>query len=183
MHIARHARRPGGANAATASAVLLGSLVLLITMGSWSYQEYHAIRMAPVRDGLGQFQGGVIGLVPLTGLEDISNRLGRRFPLSAEFGTIESQLLAPDGELVLDSDLRQAGLLNLARLELPSAVEVTSGDSGAPGFMEELHLRWHIPVLTDYARLNRSVHAAVLLRIDRSAVVGPLRSEIWQRPS
>jgi signal transduction histidine kinase len=149
------------------------------TISAVSEEEAGVVAVAPMRDRLGESRGGVIGLIPLTGLEEVSDRLGRRLPLQSEVGTIEYQVLAPDGELLVDSELRQAGLLNLARLELPSALAVTSGASGSPGFIEELHLRRHVPVLTGYARLNHPTPYAVLLRIDRSNVVAPIRSRVW----
>jgi signal transduction histidine kinase len=149
------------------------------TIAVSSEDEAGVLAIAPLRGSEGTLRGGLIGLIPLTGFEVMANQLLHRVPLGPEVGTVEYQILAPDGELLLDSDLRQAGLLNLARLELPSAVAALSAPAGTGGYLEELHTRRHVAVLTGFAQLRNPAPYVVLVRIERSNVVAPVREGVW----
>ena len=87
---------------------------------------------------------------------------------------LEWQLLEQDGQVLIDSLLREAGQVSLTDLKLPSASLVFQG---APGFVEEVHRRRGVPVLTGYAQVppNAMNHQwGVLVRMDQSEVVPPI---------
>jgi hypothetical protein len=116
--------------------------------------------------------------MPLSGLRAIMGRLAQDWsPPDKDLAPLEYQLLAEDGEVLLDSVLHQEGLLNLRRLELPSAQRVLSG---RPGYVEEHHVRTHASVLTGYARVHDPPAWAVLVRVERARVVAPLWADLWR---
>lgn len=84
---------------------------------------------------------------------------------------VEWQLLRPDGHILIDSVLREEGKVSLLALELPSAGLVFQG---APGFVEEVHRRRNVPVLTGFSQLPANKLGqkwGVLVRMDQSEVL------------
>lgn len=138
---------------------------------------------APITDDQGRFLGAVTTRVGLPALEDAFARTVTA--LQAQHGTdarIEYQFLARDGELIVDSFLREEGRVNLKQLGVPSALLF---DSAPPGFLEEDHERRHVPVLTGYAKTRETwalagFHWGILVRIDRGDILAPISIVLWR---
>ena len=93
----------------------------------------------------------------------------------SQISNFEWQLLRQDGVVLVESVLEKTGKVNLQKLNLPSALAVSSGKSG---FLLESHRRRNVEVLTGYTQLTGlpEVHGfkwGVLLRQDVQEVVGP----------
>lgn len=131
----------------------------------------------------GEFLGSVIARIGLPVLEDVFARTTA--VLRAQWGTaarIEYQFLNSQGEVIADSILREAGGVNLKRMGLPSAQLF---DSGQPGFVEERHARRQEEIVTGYAMTRGAddlgeLHWGVLVRVDRSDIVAPIRAVLWK---
>jgi PAS domain S-box-containing protein len=134
---------------------------------------------APIVDPQGKFLGVISTRVGLPALEDIFARTIRNFERQqGSAATIEYQFLTRDGDLIVDSILGHQGKINLVQMALPSALLVGSAQ---PGYVEEEHLRRHIPVVTGYAQTEGygtfpGLHWGILVRMDRSAIVAPIRT-------
>lgn len=95
---------------------------------------------------------------------------------------VEWQLLTKKGLILLDSILHEERTINLTDLDLPSANLVTSGKSG---FIEEIHKRRGVPVITGFAQ-TQTTHDfpnpnwGVLLRIDQADVLPIIHGKIFQ---
>lgn len=95
---------------------------------------------------------------------------------------IEWQLLTHQGQVLIDSRLRQEGQVSLLALDLPSAQLTVSGQSG---FIQEEHRRRHVPVLTGFAPVHNSLHTpgnewGVLVRADESDILPPIHTLLIQ---
>src|SRR5437879_12904009 len=87
-----------------------------------------------------------------------------------------------DGDLIVDSVLRQEGLVNLKVMGLPSALMVGTAQ---PGYVEETHLRKGVPVVTGYAQTEQrgnclGLHWGILIRMDRSDILAPIPAVLWK---
>src|SRR5437879_8223552 len=83
-----------------------------------------------------------------------------------------------DGDLLVDSMLHQEMEVNLKLMALPSAL---LSASAMPGYIEEQHVRRKVPVVTGYSGTEgygdfTGLHWAVLVRMDRSDILAPIRS-------
>ncbi len=99
--------------------------------------------------------------------------------IQGRFHDVEYQIMRDDGSVFLDSDLFHKGNVNLKTMGLPS---FRLAASGVPGFVEEQHLRRDVPVVTGYARTQEGgagLGWTVLLRVDRSEVIAPIKVVIW----
>jgi len=138
---------------------------------------------APITGPRGEFLGAVTTRVGLPVLEDIFDTTTRTLQTYWGTGaTIEHQFLSRDGDLIVDSALRQEGKVNLKLLGLPSALLVGSDQ---PGHVEERHLRRNVPVVTGYAQARgygefQGFHWGVLVRMDRSDIVAPIHLVLWK---
>jgi hypothetical protein len=138
---------------------------------------------APIRSPGGAFLGAVTTRVGLPVLEDVFAQTTNA--LQAQYGTgtrIEHQFLQRDGTVISDSLLREEGMLNLKLLGLPSALFT---DSAQAGYVEEQHLRRHVPVVTGYAQTEQhgnyyGLHWGVLVRMDREDILVPTRTVLWK---
>ncbi|TAJ08327.1 MAG: hypothetical protein EPO61_09480 [Nitrospirae bacterium] len=138
---------------------------------------------APITGPDGTVLGVVTTRVGLLELEDVFGRTVSAFQsLRGNRARIEWQFLMRDGTLAADSLLREEGKTNLKQQGLPSALL-----SGAtePGYVEELHARRQVPVITGYARTEGygefpGFPWGILVRVDRSEILGPIRSMVWQ---
>ncbi len=134
---------------------------------------------APIRGAGGEFLGTVTTRIGLSELEDVFGRTVSAFQKQrSTAGRIEWQFLTHDGTLVADSLLREEGKVNLKQLGLPSALLSTTAE---PGFVEELHPRRQVPVVTGYARTEGyrefpGFHWGILVRMDRSDILRPIRA-------
>lgn len=138
---------------------------------------------APIIGSRGEFLGVVSTRVGIPGLENVMTRTLLAFRQREGFwGALEYQFLTEDGVAFIDSDLDHKGHVNLKQLGLPSAL--LSEASSPPSYVEEEHLRRHVPVITGYARTlgHREfggVRWTVLMRMDRRDVLAPIQEVLW----
>ena len=86
---------------------------------------------------------------------------------------VEWQILRHDGFVIMDSILKEEGQVNLRTIGLPSAHLL---ENKQPGYVEELHLRRHVSVITGYARTagipgHSDSYWGILLRKDQPEVL------------
>lgn len=136
---------------------------------------------APGQSGV--FLGVVSTRVGLPELEEVVTRGIRTFQEGRRaLGTVEYQVLRHDGQVFIDSDSAHKGDVNLRQMGLPSAERGVAGQSG---YIEEDHRRRHVPVLTGYAQTKGRREFGgfgwtILIRVDRSEVLDPIRSLMWK---
>lgn len=138
---------------------------------------------APITDSRGAFLGVATTLMGLPVLEEVVTKTVHDVQVTGTFlGTSEYQFLTQAGDVFIDSDLIHKGNVNLIRLGLPSAL---ISKSAPPGYLEEEHKRRHVPVVTGYARTQgygefSGMHWQVLVRMDRSDILMPIRDVLWK---
>ena len=139
---------------------------------------------APILDTEGTFLGVITSRVAIPVLEDVTTRTIRSLQHREGFaGAIEYQMLTKTGDVFVDSDLEHKGRFNLLDMGLPSA---RMAQSGEPGYAIEEHLRRHVDVVTGYAVTKGfgefpGFGWTVLLRMDRDAILSPIRSIVlWK---
>ena len=139
---------------------------------------------APVLSRRGEFLGSVSTQVGLPVLEEVFASTTRTLQLQRGTGTgkLEWQFLTRDGDVIVDSLLRQEGTVNLKAVGLPSALLTGSAQ---PGYIEEVHRRRHVPVVTGYAQTEKGgdylgFHWGILVRMDRSDILRPIREILWK---
>ncbi|MGQ0665783.1 MAG: response regulator [Nitrospiraceae bacterium] len=133
---------------------------------------------APVLNRAGEFDGLVVAEVGIPVLEDVVTR--KMIALQDQMGTSQSlewQVLNKQGDLIVDSILRQEGMANLQQLGLPSAELISTNSSG---YVEEHHERRDLTVVTGYAKSKGlpqlpELGWGLLVRLDRDAIVAPTR--------
>ena len=138
---------------------------------------------APITSPDGAFLGAVTTRVGLPVLEDAFARTANA--LQAQYGTgtrIEYQFLQRDGTVIADSFLREEGKINLKHLGLPSAGLY---DNAPSGYVEEMHSRLQVPVVTGYAQTEQhgndyGFHWGILVRMDREDILAPTRIVLWK---
>ncbi|NWF72399.1 MAG: PAS domain S-box protein [Nitrospirae bacterium] len=137
---------------------------------------------APITGPYGEFLGVVTTRVGIPGLEDVMTRTLLAFREREGFwGALEYQFLTEKGIAFIDSDLQHKGNVNLKQLGLPSAL---LSESSLSSYVEEEHRRRHVPVITGYAKTQshngfEGTHWTVLMRMDRSDVLAPIREILW----
>jgi PAS domain S-box-containing protein len=142
--------------------------------GSWAVAF-----TAPLMDSQQRFRGVVTTRVGLPALEDIFGRTLREFQTKPRVpGAIEYEFLTRDGDVITDSRPGQGPRPNLKYLGVPSALLT---GSARPGYIEEKHVRRPISVVTGYAQTEGfrdfpGLHWGVLVRMDRSAILTPIRN-------
>ena len=138
---------------------------------------------APIKSPAGEFLGVVTSRVRVSDLEQIFKEAVRSFDVQhGKAGRLEYQFLARDGEVIADSVLRQEGRVNLKLMGLLSALFIGSAQ---PGYVEEMHLRRHVPVVTGYAQAEQhgdfaGLHWGVLVRMDRQDILAPVNEVLWK---
>lgn len=138
---------------------------------------------APILDQQGTFLGVVMTQMGIPFLEETTTRTIRSFEARRGVGgQVEYQMLTKQGRLFVDSDLPHKGGINLKELGLPSALR---SEAGAPGFIEEEHLRRHVQVVTGYARTNgfgdfSGLGWSILVRMDRQDILAPSHTFLWK---
>ncbi len=139
-------------------------------------------RNHPAQRTSASFHGAVATRVATSQLDALVTRTLREVAVKAGYSQgLEYQILTPQGRVVVESIPQQNGPVDLFSLGTVSAKLVFSEGTG---FIEEEHRRRHVPVLTGYARMpaRRELDAlgwGVLVRMDRQAVVAPIRSALW----
>ncbi|MGH7258458.1 MAG: cache domain-containing protein, partial [Nitrospiraceae bacterium] len=138
---------------------------------------------APILGGKGEFLGAVTTRIGLKTLEDVLIETLREIQGSdASAGPFEYQFLTQAGDNFVDSISSGTSKVNLKQLKLPSAV---LSESGKPGYVEEQHLRRHLPVVTGYAQTRGyadypGLGWTILLRMDRDVILLPIRAMMWK---
>ena len=138
---------------------------------------------APIIGAGGKFLGAVTTRVATSGLENVMTRTLLAFRQRKGFwGALEYQFLNDKGVAFIDSDLEHKGLSNLKEL---GVVSVRLSEASLFGYIEENHMRRHVPVITGYAKTLASsrgfegMHWTVLMRMDRNDVLAPIREVLW----
>ena len=137
---------------------------------------------APITGPRGEFLGVVTTRVGIPGLENIMTGTLLAFRQREGFwGALEYQFLTEEGVAFIDSDLQHKGHVNLKQLGLPSAL---LSEQSLSSYVEEEHMRRHVPVITGYARTKGrgkfgGMHWTVLMRMDRRDVLAPIREVLW----
>ena len=138
---------------------------------------------APITGSRGEFLGAVSTRVGVPELEHVLTETLLAFQQKMGFeGSLEYQFLTEKGVAFIDSDLDHKGNVNLKQLGLPSAL---ASEQSKFGYIEEEHLRRHVPVITGYARtLSRGgfegMRWTVLMRMDRRDVLAPIHTALWK---
>ena len=138
---------------------------------------------APILGSKGEFLGAVTTRIGLKTLEEVLIETIREIRGSdASAGPFEYQFLTQAGDNFVDSISSGTSRVNLKKLKLPSAV---LSESGKPGYVEEQHLRRHLPVVTGYAQTKgygdfRGLGWTILLRMDRDVILLPIRAMMWK---
>src|SRR3989442_875343 len=136
---------------------------------------------APIRGPDGEFLGVLTSRVGIPAMEEIFLIAARSFQVQRGAARIpEYQFLTRDGDVIADSLLRQEGQVNLKLLGLPSALFTGSAQSG---YVEEMHLRRHVRVVSGYAQTRGygdflGFHWGILVRLDRDTILASLRSDL-----
>lgn len=135
---------------------------------------------APILGPQGEFQGVVATQVPLENLRAILQQEG-----ALRYREEAYNWLLLDSRGVVISEKEQAnGMVGGAAKEvLPSAVMAAS-DRNQSGFVEELHQRRQVPVVTGYARTRGynefpGFDWTLLVRMDRDRAYAPINRLIW----
>jgi signal transduction histidine kinase len=138
---------------------------------------------APIVGSDGKLRGVITSRVGLSKLEDI---IGQTLvTLQAQQGTsarIEYQLINREGDLIVDSLLREELSVNLLAAGVLSAQLAASGPSG---YVEEEHRRRHVAVVTGFARTKGyedfpGFSWSILARMDRDDVLAPVLAVVWR---
>lgn len=137
---------------------------------------------APITGPRGEFLGVVTTRVGISGLENVMTGTLLAFRQRRGFwGALEYQFLTEEGVAFIDSDLHHKGHVNLKQLGLPSAL---LSESSPSSYVEEEHKRRHVQVITGYAKTRAhggfdGMRWTVLMRMDRSDVLAPIREVLW----
>lgn len=137
-----------------------------------------AISLA-IYDSQGAFAGVVTSRIAIPDLEAIVvETLHGLQNTNSTLTNVEYQIIAEDGVAYVDSDLAHKGRSNLSTLTLRS---LEMARQGPAGYIEETHLRRHIPVITGYSRTRRwdgvdAFQWTVLVRIPTASLVQPVQS-------
>jgi PAS domain S-box-containing protein len=138
---------------------------------------------AAVRDRQDQILGVVTNHIGLLRLDTVFGETARLLRLQHQNWTmIEWQFLNRNGDVLMDSILRQEGKINLKLMGLPSAMFTGSTE---PGYVEETHLRRSVPIVSGYAQTRgygrfTGLHWGILFRLDRSEVLKETRAVLWK---
>ncbi len=138
---------------------------------------------APILDAQGAFIGVVTSRVGLARLEDVLLETVREIQHTDGIsGPFEYQFLTKEGLVFVDSAFADVDRVNLKQMGLSSAM--LSG-SGKAGYIEEVHARRQVPVVTGYAQTNgysgyTGLQWTILLRMDRDVILLPIRAMMWK---
>ena len=137
---------------------------------------------AAITDSGGLFCGAVMSRVGLVFLGETVTRQWRSSSgYTMPFPSLEYQFVTSTGLVFVDS-LHQADETpaNLRALAVPSFLRAESEEIGS---LEETHARRQVPVVTGFARTHGYRDSAnpewtVLLRVDRSTLLAPIRTRV-----
>ena len=138
---------------------------------------------APIIGARGEFLGAVTTRLGLPMLEDVLIETVREIQhTDGAAGPFEYQFLTKAGIVFVDSLSGSDEQVNLRDVGLPS---VFLSGSGKAGYVEEMHARRHVPVVTGYAQTNgysdySGLQWTILLRMDRDVILLPIRAMMWK---
>ncbi len=135
---------------------------------------------APIYGPQGDFRGVVTTRVPIENLRAILEEEGK---LPNGEDTHDWLLLDRQGAVIIEKSQMSGMDSRLPKVELLSARRAAE-DRGRPGFVEELHQRRQIPVVTGFARTQGYSNFpgfdwTVLVRLDREHVQAPINRLMW----
>lgn len=135
---------------------------------------------APISGPQGEFRGVVTSQVPLESLRTV---LEQEAKLQHGEEAHDWLVLDRQGAIILEKDQPTGLGRTLPMMDLPS-VRRAAGTRGESGFVEELHQRRQIPVVTGYATAaNYSKFPGfdwtVLVRLDRDRAYAPIDQRVW----
>jgi len=135
---------------------------------------------APIYGPQGDFRGVVTTRVPIENLRAILEEEGK---LPNGEDTHDWLLLDRQGAVIIEKSQASGMNSGLPKVELLSARRA-AGDREKPGFVEELHQRRQIPVVTGFARTQGYSNFpgfdwTVLVRLDREHVQAPINRLMW----
>ena len=134
---------------------------------------------APIYGPQGDFRGVVTSRVPVENLRTILEQEGK-----LQYGeTLDWLLLDRQGMVIAEKNQAKGLDSDLSKMELPS-VRSAAGERDKPGFVEELHQRRQIPVVTGYAATRGYSNFPgfdwiVLVQLDRERAYAPINRLIW----
>ncbi|HLZ35047.1 MAG TPA: ATP-binding protein [Nitrospira sp.] len=128
----------------------------------------------------GEFQGAVTTQVPLENLRAILQQEGALRDGESAYDWL---LLDSQGNVLSEKDQMKDPTFNALNMALPSVVKAAA-DRNQSGYVEELHHRRQIPVVTGYARTRGynkfpGFDWTLLVRLDRDRVYAPIDRLIW----
>ena len=135
---------------------------------------------APIYGTQGDFRGVVTTRVPIENLRAILEEEGK---LQNGEETHDWLLLDRQGAVIIEKSQASDMNSSLPKVELLSARRAAE-DREKPGFVEELHQRRQIPVVTGFARTQGYSNFpgfdwTVLVRLDREHVQAPISRLMW----
>ena len=135
---------------------------------------------APIYGPQGDFRGVVTTRVPIENLRAILEEEGK---LPNGEDTHDWLLLDRQGAVIIEKSQMSGMDSRLPKVELLSARRAAE-DRERPGFVEELHQRRQIPVVTGFARTQGYSNFpgfdwTVLVRLDREHVQAPINRLMW----
>jgi signal transduction histidine kinase len=135
---------------------------------------------APIYGPQGDFRGVVTTRVPIENLRAILEEEGK---LPNGEDTHDWLLLDRQGAVIIEKSQMSGMNSSLPKVELLSARRAAE-DREKPGFVEELHQRRQIPVVTGFARTQGYSNFpgfdwTVLVRLDREHVQAPINRLMW----
>ena len=135
---------------------------------------------APIYGPQGDFRGVVTTRVPIENLRAILEEEGK---LPNGEDTHDWLLLDRQGAVIIEKSQMSGMNSSLTKVDLPSARRAAE-DREKPGFVEELHQRRQIPVVTGFARTQGYSNFpgfdwTVLVRLDREHVQAPINRLMW----
>jgi signal transduction histidine kinase len=135
---------------------------------------------APIYGPQGDFRGVVTTRVPIENLRAILEEEGK---LQSGEDTHDWLLLDRQGAVIIEKSQASDMNSSLPKVELLSARRAAENRE-KPGFVEELHQRRQIPVVTGFARTQGYSNFpgfdwTVLVRLDREHVQAPINRLMW----
>jgi PAS domain S-box-containing protein len=138
---------------------------------------------APILDQQGTFAGVVTTRVGVPFLEKVTTGTIRSLEAQDKAGwRVEYQMSTRDGRVFVDSESPRKEAINLKELGLPS---LRLSQAGVPGFVEEEHVRRHVPMVTGYAQARGFGEFAgfgwsVLVQTERKEILAPIHTFLWK---
>lgn len=137
---------------------------------------------APIRGPHGDVRGVVTSRMPLEVFRSVFEQEGSLRDREGE--AFEWLIMDRRGMIVGEAHQQDVSPTNLLELGVRSAISAVEADQGKVGFLEEMHLRRQVPVLTGYARTRGYASFpgfdwTVFVRLDRHRAYAPINRLVW----